>query len=151
MYRLIEADHYVHKKILVVGGGDSAVEAAMGLGHQVGNDVTLSYRKEGFSRIKERNAQRIQEAIRKGKVKAVFNSNPVEIRQDSVVLDVNGKQQEIPNDYVWIFAGGEPPTAFLKKIGVGFGAQDLTATGSTEAQQARQTGQAGQGVAALSR
>ena len=151
MYRLIEADHYVHKKILVVGGGDSAVEAAMGLGHQVGNDVTLSYRKEGFSRIKERNAQRIQEAIRKGKVKAVFNSNPVEIRQDSVVLDVNGKQQEIPNDYVWIFAGGEPPTAFLKKIGVGFGAQDLTSTGSTEAQQARQTGQAGQGVAALSR
>ena len=148
MYRLIEADHYVHKKILVVGGGDSAVEAAMGLGHQVGNEVTLSYRKEGFSRIKERNTQRIQEAIRKGKVKAVFNSSPVEIRQDSVVLEVNGKQQEIPNDYVWIFAGGEPPTAFLKKIGVGFGAQDLTATGSTEAQQARQ---AGQGVAALSR
>jgi thioredoxin reductase (NADPH) len=148
MYRLIEADHYVHKKILVVGGGDSAVEAAMGLGHQVGNEVTLSYRKEGFSRIKERNTQRIQEAIRKGKVKVVFNSNPVEIRQDSVVLEVNGKQQEIPNDYVWIFAGGEPPTAFLKKIGVGFGAQDLTATGSTEAQKARQ---AGQGVAALSR
>ena len=56
MYRLIEADHYVNKKILVVGGGDSAIEAAMGLGNQVGNQVTLSYRKEAFSRIKERNA-----------------------------------------------------------------------------------------------
>jgi len=138
MYRLIEADHYVHKKILVVGGGDSAIEAAMGLGHQVGNDVTLSYRKEGFTRIKERNAQRIQESVRKGKVKVVFNSNPVEFKKDSVVIDVNGKLEEIPNDYVWIFAGGEPPTAFLRKIGIGFGAQDLTATGSTEAQEARQ-------------
>src|SRR5580700_8747809 len=55
MYRLIEADHYVNKKILVVGGGDSAVEAAMGLGCQVGNKVTLSYRQPGFTRIKQRN------------------------------------------------------------------------------------------------
>ncbi|HKW64410.1 MAG TPA: NAD(P)-binding domain-containing protein [Candidatus Acidoferrum sp.] len=138
MYRLIEADHYVSKKILVVGGGDSAIEAAMGLGHQVGNQVTLSYRKEAFSRIKERNAQRIQESIRKGKVKVVFNSNPVAFRKDSVVLDVGGRIHEIPNDYVWIFAGGEPPTAFLKKIGVGFGAQDLTSTGSREAKAATQ-------------
>ena len=133
MYRLIEADHYVNKRILVVGGGDSAIEAAMGLGHQVGNQVILSYRKEAFSRIKERNAQRIEESIRKGKVKVLFNSNPVEFKTESVVLEVNGKTQEFPNDYVWIFAGGEPPTAFLKKIGVRIGLQDLTATGSREA------------------
>jgi len=120
MYRLIEADHYVNKRILVVGGGDSAIEAAMGLAHQVGNQVTLSYRKEAFSRLKERNAQRIQECLRKGKIKVVFDSNPVEFKQDAVVLDVQGKLQQIPNDFVWIFAGGEPPTAFLKKIGVGF-------------------------------
>jgi thioredoxin reductase (NADPH) len=138
MYRLIEADHYVNKRILVVGGGDSAVEAAMGLGHQVGNQVTLSYRKEAFARIKERNAQRIQESMRKGKVRVVFNSNPVEFRKDSVLLEVNGKTQEIPNDYVWIFAGGEPPTAFLKKIGVGFGTQDLTASGNKEAQASKE-------------
>lgn len=138
MYRLIEADHYVNKKILVVGGGDSAIEAAMGLGHQVGNQVILSYRKEAFSRIKERNVQRIQESVRKGKVKVIFNSNPVEFRKDSVVLEVNGKAQEIPNDFVWIFAGGEPPTAFLKKLGVGFGAQDLTNSASLEAKTARE-------------
>src|SRR6202790_5368119 len=125
MYRLIEADHYINKKILVVGGGDSAIEAAMGLGHQVGNQVTLSYRKEAFSRIKERNAQRIEESIRKGKVKVIFNSSPAEFKEKSVLLDVNGKTEEIPNDYVWIFAGGEPPTAFLKKIGIGFGNKDL--------------------------
>ena len=106
MYRLIEADHFVNKKILVVGGGDSAIEVAMGLGHQVGNQVTLSYRKEAFSRIKERNAQRIQESIRKGKVKVIFNSSPVEFKQDSVVLDVNGQTQMIPNDYAWICRRG---------------------------------------------
>jgi thioredoxin reductase (NADPH) len=137
MYRLIEADHYINKKILVVGGGDSAVEAAMGLGHQVGNQVTLSYRKEAFGRIKERNSQRIEESIRKGKVKVVFNSIPVEFKEKSVVMEVGGKQEEIPNDWVWIFAGGEPPTAFLKKIGIGFGNQDLTATGSKEAKEAK--------------
>ncbi len=132
MYRLIEADHYVNKKILVVGGGDSAVEAAMGLAHQVGNTVTLSYRQANFSRIKDRNAQRIQDCIKKGKVKALFNSNPVEFRPDSVVLDVNGTPQTLPNDFVWIFAGGEPPIAFLKKIGVGFGVRDLVIDGARE-------------------
>src|SRR5258707_4465779 len=138
MYRLIEADHYINKKILVVGGGDSAIEAAMGLGHQVGNQVTLSYRKEAFTRIKERNAQRIQESVRKGKVKLIFNSAPVEFKENSVVLEVDGKNHEIPNDFVWIFAGGEPPTAFLKKIGIGFGVQDLTSTGSKEAKSAKE-------------
>jgi putative YpdA family bacillithiol system oxidoreductase len=138
MYRLIEADHYINKKILVVGGGDSAIEAAMGLAHQVGNQVTLSYRGDIFTRIKERNSQRIQECMRKGKLKVLFNSNPVEVKQDSVVLDVVGKTQVLPNDYVWIFAGGEPPTAFLKKIGVSFGAQDLTSTGGREVRTAKE-------------
>jgi len=137
MYRLIEADHYVNKKILVIGGGDSAVEAAMGLAHQVGNTVTLSYRQGSFSRIKDRNAQRIEESIKKGKIRVLFNSNPLEFRADSVVLDVNGKQETLPNDYVWIFAGGEPPTAFLKKVGVGFGERDITADGSRAIKEAK--------------
>jgi putative YpdA family bacillithiol system oxidoreductase len=138
MYRLIEADHYVHKKILIVGGGDSAVEAAMGLASQVGNTVTLSYRQAAFTRIKQRNEQRILEHIRKGKVRVIFNSNPVEFKQDAVALEVNGKLQEIPNDYVWIFAGGEPPTAFLKKIGVRFGPHDMTMEGSKEVRAAKE-------------
>jgi thioredoxin reductase (NADPH) len=129
MYRLIEADHYVNQKILVVGGGDSAVEAAMGLAHQVGNAVTLSYRQSSFSRIKDRNAKRIEDFVHRGKITVLFNSNPVEVRSDSVVLDVHGKQQTIANDFVWIFAGGEPPTAFLKKIGVRFAERDLTRDG----------------------
>ena len=135
MYRLIEADHYVNKKILVVGGGDSAVEAAMGLAHQVGNQVTLSYRQEQFSRIKDRNARRLDECMRSAKLKVLFNSNPLEFKQESVVLDINGRTEEIPNDFVWIFAGGTPPNDFLRKIGIEFGTQDVTAEVSTEAKQ----------------
>ena len=135
MYRLIEADHFVNKNILVVGGGDSAIEAAMGLAHQVGNKVTLSYRKEAFTRLKDRNEKRVEENARTGKLKIVFNSMPVEFREKSVLLEVNGTVEEIPNDFVWIFAGGEPPTAFLKKVGIQIGVRDMTADGSVEAQQ----------------
>lgn len=136
MYRLIEADHYINKKILVVGGGDSAVEAAMGLANQPGNHVTLSYRQEQFSRIKDRNQKRIEEFMRSGKVKVLFKSNPVEFKPESVVIDIAGQAQEIENDFVWIFAGGTPPYDFLKKIGVGFGNRDLILEASKEAKQA---------------
>jgi thioredoxin reductase (NADPH) len=104
----------------------------------IGNTVTLTYRQSTFSRIKERNSQRIQEFTRKGKLKVLLNSNPVEFRQDSVLMEVNGEQQAIPNDFVWLIAGGEPPTAFLKKIGVGFANRDISTKGSKEAKRARQ-------------
>jgi thioredoxin reductase/NAD-dependent dihydropyrimidine dehydrogenase PreA subunit len=136
MYGLIDAEAYKGAKILVVGGGDSAVEAALGLAHQKGNEVTLSYRGAEFSRIKERNAQRIREAARKGSVRVVFNSNPVEVRPKSVVLEIQGTKREIPNDYVWIFAGGQPPNAFLEKVGVAIGPRDMTGDARAEARRA---------------
>jgi putative YpdA family bacillithiol system oxidoreductase len=136
MYRLIEADHYVNKKILIVGGGDSAVEAAMGLANQAGNKVTLCYRSAQFSRIKERNAKRIEDCMRSGKVEVLFETNPKEFKEESAVLDVKGELREIPNDFVWIFVGGIPPYDFLKKIGIQFGLRDITAEASKEAKQA---------------
>ncbi|HEV2447321.1 MAG TPA: NAD(P)-binding domain-containing protein, partial [Candidatus Sulfopaludibacter sp.] len=126
MYRLIEAEHYTNKNILVVGGGDSAVEAAMGLAMQKGNHVTLSYRKSEFARIKERNAQRLRTVLRSGKLNVIFNSMPAEFAEGRVLLDVDGQIQEIPNDFVWIFAGGVAPNDFLKKTGIAFGSRDLT-------------------------
>lgn len=135
MYSLIEADHYVDHHILVVGGGDSAVEAAMGLAYQKGNRVTLSYRKDVFSRLKERNNQRIRECMRSGKVNVIFNSQPVEIRADSVILEVQGGKRELPNDYVWVFAGGTPPNAFLEKVGVQLGRVDLSPQAAAEARE----------------
>lgn len=133
MYGLIEAEAYTDAKILVVGGGDSAVEAAMGLAHQRGNRVTLSYRRDSFSRIKERNAQRLPEYTKGGRLQIIFNSQPVEIGDRAVRLDVGGTIREIPNDYVWVFAGGTPPSDFLRAIGVQVGPKDLTAEAGAEA------------------
>jgi len=135
MYRLIEADHYRNKRILVVGGGDSAVEAAVGLAKQQGNRVTLSYRRQAFVRIKQRNQKHIEECLHAGKVNIIFESVPIEFRQDAVVLSVRGRPQVLPNDYVWIFAGGTPPNDFLQKIGVQLGTRDLTSEASNEVKQ----------------
>jgi thioredoxin reductase len=121
LYRLIEADHYTNSNLLIVGGGDSAVEAAMGLAHQEGNKVTLSYRKGEFSRLKDRNAKRIEEHMNTGKVEVLFNSSPTEFREGSVSIEVGGEVRDLPNDFVWIFAGGIPPTDFLKACGIAFG------------------------------
>jgi thioredoxin reductase len=132
MYRLIEADHYIDKQILIVGGGDSAVEAALGLAMQRGNKVTLSYRKDAFARIKERNAQKLREFQSSGKVRVIFNSIPLEFKEQSVILDAGGDVQEMANDYVWIFAGGIAPNDFLKGIGIHFGPRDLTAEAAAE-------------------
>jgi len=121
LYRLIDADHYVDKDILVVGGGDSAVEACLGLAHQRGNRVTLSYRRAAFSRLKDRNERRIAEAERNGRVTVLFDSQPLEFRPGSVTIEHSGTRLELPNDYVWIFAGGTSPTAFLKEVGIAFG------------------------------
>ncbi len=126
LYRLIEADHYTHKNILIVGGGDSAVEAAMGLAHQPGNRVTISYRSAAFSRLKDRNAKRIEEHIRANKLEVIFNSVPSEFREGSVLLDVEGETRELANDVVWIFAGGTSPTNFLKECGIALGSVELS-------------------------
>ncbi len=149
MYRLIEADHYMNKRVLVVGGGDSAVEAAVGLAFQPGNRVTLSYRRDSFSRLRPRNQQRIEDCMRKGTITVVFNSTPIEFRDGAVILDVNGQQREIANDFVWIFAGGTAPTELLRKIGIEFGTKDVTVEASAEARQAalEKKGLASSGVA----
>jgi len=135
MYSLLDAEAYTGARILVVGGGDSAVETALGLAHQRGNSVTLSYRKSEFSRIKERNAQRVKEYVKAGKLTVVLNSQPVEIRERAVVLDVAGSRRELPNDYVWVLAGSLPPNDFLQQVGVQLGSRDLTQEASAEARR----------------
>lgn len=118
MYRLIEAETYKKKHILVVGGGDSAVEAAIGLANQPGNTVTVSYRREDFVRLKEKNEKRIQEYLASGKVKAIFNSEVTEIKPDAVVIQEGKVLHNLQNDFVFVFAGGELPTELLKRCGV---------------------------------
>ncbi len=121
MYKLIDAQAYHKKNILVVGGGDSAVEAAVGLARQKSNKVYISYRKSKFFRIKKKNEERIEGMIKKGRITPLFNSNVVEIKKDSVIVRIEDTEKEIPNDYVFIFIGGKPPFEILKKAGIRFG------------------------------
>ncbi len=119
MYRLIEAETYKKKHLLVVGGGDSAVEAAVGLATQVGNVVTLSYRKAEFVRLKEKNEIRVKEYMDKGLIRAIFSSEVREIATDHVVVqEARNVMHNIPNEFVFVFAGGELPTELLKRSGV---------------------------------
>jgi len=118
-YRLIEPELIHEKNILVVGGGDSAVESAMLLADER-NYVTLSYRSGSFSRLKPKNLERINDYIKKKKVRALFNSNVIEILKDSVILNIENSLDElkIKNDITYIFAGGILPTSFLEGIGI---------------------------------
>ena len=122
MYRLIDAASYQGERLLVVGGGDSAIEAALGLANQASNEVTLSYRKPKFFRIKAKNQERIEKAIASGRIRAIFNSTVEAIGEESVRLRVGeAETEEIDNDYVFVFAGGVPPFGFLREAGVRFG------------------------------
>lgn len=128
-YRLVDAGLYTNNHLLVVGGGDSAVEAALGLAEQPGNTVTLSYRKEAFFRIKPRNRTKLDEAAKSGKLALVMSSNVCEIRDDAVTMTVKrdgieGEEtREIPNDFVFVFAGAIPPMDLLRGAGIGFGGE----------------------------
>jgi len=117
-YRLLEPEDIKDKDIMIVGGGDSAIESALLLADQ--NKVTLSYRNEVFSRIKVKNSERIKDAMASGLVNVLFNTNPVCINKDSVVLATSkaGEELYIRNDLVDLFAGGELPIQFLQKAGI---------------------------------
>jgi thioredoxin reductase (NADPH) len=117
-YRLLEPELISGKKILVVGGGDSAIESAILLMEQ--NEVSLSYRNESFSRLKPKNNEKLQLAIASGKLKALLQSNVVSIEEHWVNLTLAGTVDPIKlhNDLVYIFAGGELPTEFLKNAGI---------------------------------
>ncbi len=118
-YRLLEPELIHNNDILVIGGGDSAVEAALLLSDE-NNRVTLSYRGETFSRLKPKNLERINNAIDNKKITVIFHSQVIEIFDGEVILSVKDADSnlKIQNDFVYIFAGGELPTAFLEKVGI---------------------------------
>jgi thioredoxin reductase/ferredoxin len=117
-YRLLEPEQIENKKIIVVGGGDSAVESAMLLMDK--NEVIISYRKEKFARLKQKNEEKILKAQLDSKVKIIYNSELVEITESEVIIKIenNLELQKLQNDLVYIFAGGELPTTFLSNAGI---------------------------------
>jgi len=126
VYHLIDAQSYQGVNALVVGGGDSAVEAAIGLGEQPGNLVTLSYRKSEFNRIKARNEKHLNEAVQAGRVQLLTLSEVVKFGEGYVDLRVGDQPHPIrlPNEAAFIMAGGVPPFRLLQDSGVSFDPKD---------------------------
>lgn len=118
VYRLIDAEQYRGQHVLVVGGGDSAIEAAISLSEEPGTTVTLSYRSEAFSRIKQKNRQNLDAAEVAKTLTVMLKSNVKDIGENDVTIEWNGQLVTIPNQAVVICAGGILPTPLLKEIGV---------------------------------
>jgi thioredoxin reductase/NAD-dependent dihydropyrimidine dehydrogenase PreA subunit len=118
VYRLIDAEQYRGQHVLVVGGGDAALEAALACADEPGTSVALSYRSEAFGRVKAKNRERLDECEKAGRIRVLLKSNVKEIGAMNVVLDQEGSRVDLRNDAVIVCAGGILPTPFLKEIGV---------------------------------
>jgi len=120
VYRLIDPEQYKGQRVLVVGGGDSALEAAVAISEQKGARVTISYRSEAFNRVKEKNRVALKKAEDAGRLRVLMKSSISLIEPDKVHLKYKDEPVAIRNDAIIVCAGGELPTPLLKKIGVLF-------------------------------
>ncbi len=119
VYRLTDPDQYRDKSVLVVGGGDSALEAACSIAELAGETkVLISYRKDSFNRAKTKNRQRVDNLVASGQLTCIFSSEVKSILPESVSIISNQKETVYPNQAVIICAGGVLPTGLLKAIGV---------------------------------
>jgi thioredoxin reductase (NADPH) len=118
VYRLIDPEQYRGQKVVVVGGGDSALEAAASIAELGDSQVVLSYRGEAFQRAKQRNRQRVEAAKADDRLKVLLNSQVDEIRPEEVVLKLSGQKLEVSNDAIIVSAGGILPNDFLRSIGI---------------------------------
>ena len=127
VYRLVDAAQYAGQAVLVVGGGDSALEAAVSLAEQPGTKVTLSYRGASFSRVKQRNRDALDQARRAGRLQVLMESQVRSIEADTVLMAHGDALQALRNDAVIVCAGGSLPTPLLQRVGIQFETKHGTA------------------------
>jgi thioredoxin reductase/ferredoxin len=118
VYRLIDPEQYRGQKVLVVGGGDSALEAAASIAEVGDAHVTLSYRGDAFTRAKARNRERIEQSRERGALDLLLSSHVAEIHPDLVILEHSGQALKLHNETVIVSAGGVLPNEFLRGVGV---------------------------------
>jgi thioredoxin reductase/Pyruvate/2-oxoacid:ferredoxin oxidoreductase delta subunit len=119
-YRLVDPTQYQGKAVLVVGGGDSALEAAIALSEVPDTRVTLSYRSEAFSRVKPKNRDRLDAQKKAKRIRVVLKSQIKSVHDDYVIMDYKDASRRVRNDHIIVCAGGLLPTPLLQKIGIQF-------------------------------
>jgi thioredoxin reductase/ferredoxin len=121
VYRLVDAEQYAGCAVLVVGGGDSALEAAISIAEQPRTQVGLSYRGEAFARVKGKNRDRLDEMVQAQRIRLMLQSSVKQIETESVTLKLqDGQVISLENTHVIVCAGGELPTPLLRSIGIRF-------------------------------
>jgi dihydropyrimidine dehydrogenase (NAD+) subunit PreT len=117
-YRLVDPDQYEGCKVLVVGGGDAAIEAAVQLAEESDAEVTISYRGDAFARAREANRTRINQLVTQRRIRALMSSEVETILPDEVVLTASGSPEVVRNDFVIVSIGGDLPLEFLARSGI---------------------------------
>ncbi len=118
LYQLIDPEQFAGQHVLVVGGGDSALEAATSIADQPGTTVTLSYRSEAFGRAKSKNREKVAAQTASGRLTVLLKSQVKDIAEQDVELQCSDGLRRIPNQAIIVCAGGILPTDFLKSIGI---------------------------------
>lgn len=118
VYRLVDAAQYAGCHVLVVGGGDSALEAAASIADEDNTTVTLSYRGDAFGRARAKNRSRVETAMELGRINLLLESEVERIDPAQVTIRTRNGLINIPNDAVVVCAGGILPTQFLKNAGI---------------------------------
>jgi thioredoxin reductase len=123
-HQLYDASSYSGRRVLVVGGGDSAVETALALAEQDGNEVVLAHRRSAFDRIRTRNEERLRAAVAGRRIALLLDSEVAAIGPASVELRQRApggvRELSLANDDVFVQIGGELPFALLEQCGVSF-------------------------------
>ena len=116
--RLFDPADAKDEEVLVVGGGDSALETVIATA-EYAKSVTVSYRKSEFSRPKEGNTEKLNNLVNSGKIKLMMQTEVKEIKENSVVLkDKKGDEEEIENSMVFVMIGKELPVEFFKRSNI---------------------------------
>ncbi|QGG50787.1 YpdA family putative bacillithiol disulfide reductase [Lysinibacillus pakistanensis] len=113
-----EGHEFFDTDVLVIGGKNSAVDAALEL-NKAGARVTVVYRGNEYSpSIKPWVLPEFDGVVRNGEVKMHFNTNVLEIREHEVVLEIDGQEEVLQNDFVFAMTGYHPDHSFIRAMGV---------------------------------